>query len=276
MRKLIILLFLLLAVGDAWLSGAENKQPLNTIKNVVAEGSCAVVGMRAEQSQLIALQRARATAIEQAAGVAVSSSTVVTNFRLAADFIKTYSKGFIVKEKIEWFPLGQYQKDPSTAPIPEYRVKIVADVCIPETKIRPIRLEAKLNNVVFRSGEKAKIEIKTGRKARIAIFNITADDKAVMLFPNQYEKENIITEEQPLIFPSKGSRINLKVTTMPGHERDTEALFVVAIDESCQRDLTNVFKAFEPLSLSAFFRKYAELADYSEDVILAYEVVNAE
>ena len=244
--------------------------------NVVAEGSCAVVGMSAEQSQLIALQRARATVVEQAAGVSVSSSTIVTNFRLAADFIKTYSKGFIVKEKVEWFPLCQYQKDSSTAPIAEYRVKIVADIYVPERKIRPIFLEAKLNKVVFRNGENVKIQVKTGRKAMVAIFNITADDKLIMLFPNQYEKENIITEEQSLIFPSNRSKTNLKVATMPGHERDVEALLVVAIDESYQKDITHVFKTFEPNSFSTFFKKYAELADYSEDIILTYEVVNAE
>lgn len=64
------------------------------VKNISAEGSCAIVGMSAEQSQLIALQRARASAIEQAASVSVSSSTLVTNMALTADFIKTYSKGF--------------------------------------------------------------------------------------------------------------------------------------------------------------------------------------
>jgi hypothetical protein len=98
-----------------------------TVKNVSAEGSCAIVSMSAEQCQLIALQRARAAAIEQAAGMSVASSTLVTNMALTADFIKTYSKGFIIGEKVQWLPLGQYQKDAKTPPIPEYRVKITAD-----------------------------------------------------------------------------------------------------------------------------------------------------
>ncbi|MBI4691420.1 MAG: hypothetical protein HY754_14310 [Nitrospirae bacterium] len=126
-----------------------------TVKNITTEGSCAIVGMSAEQSQLIALQRARAWAIERAAGISVSSSTLVTNMALTADFIKTYSKGFIIKEKVEWLPLGQYQKDTSTPPIPEYNVKIVADVYVPESKIKPIGLKAKTNSIVFKNGEKA-------------------------------------------------------------------------------------------------------------------------
>ena len=105
------------------------------VRNIQAEGSCAVVGMTSEQCQLLALQRARAAAIEQAAGVAISSSSLVTNSALAGDFIKTYSRGYIVKEKAEWLALTQYQRDSSMAPIPEYRVRILADVYRPAKRI---------------------------------------------------------------------------------------------------------------------------------------------
>ena len=106
-------IFLLIILLTASVSSAE------TVKNISAEGSCAIGGMSAEQCQLIALQRARAAAIEQASGVSVASSTLVTNMALTADFIKAYSKGFIVNENVQWLPLGQYQKNPSTPPIPE-------------------------------------------------------------------------------------------------------------------------------------------------------------
>ena len=124
MKKIIAILVVLIAFI---VFSADAK----TIQNISAEGSCAIVGMSAEQCQLIALQRARASAIEQAAGVNVTSGTLVTNMALTAEFIKAYAKGFIVKEKAEWRPLTQYQKDLSTPPIPEYRVKIVADVSTP-------------------------------------------------------------------------------------------------------------------------------------------------
>jgi len=67
---IIIFLFLIIAAGTV---NAEIG-PLRSgeiRRGVQAEGSCAIVGMSAEQSQLLALQRARASAIEQAAGVAV-------------------------------------------------------------------------------------------------------------------------------------------------------------------------------------------------------------
>ncbi|MCX7949904.1 MAG: hypothetical protein N2509_07305, partial [Treponemataceae bacterium] len=129
----IVTLIMVFCVLLSSISGAQERRALSgeIKRGVHAEGSCAVVGMSAEQSQLLALQRARAAAIEQAAGVSVSSSTLVTNATVAVDFIRTYARGFIVGEKVTWLPLAQYQKDPSMAPIPEYRVQIVADVYIP-------------------------------------------------------------------------------------------------------------------------------------------------
>ena len=251
----------------------EKLQSSQVTENVSAEGSCAVVGMTAEQCQLLALQRARASAIEQASGVVVSSSTIVTDFRLAVDFIKTYAKGFIIYEKVEWLPLGQYQKDKSTAPIPEYRVKIIADVHTPEKKIKPIGLDANLNSGIFRDGEKAGIDIKSGRKGKIAVFNISADDKVAMLFPNDYEKEYVISEKGSLKIPDKNSKTELVMQTLPGHKRDAEAFFVVAMDGDYGGDFMNLFTPFHQMSLSQFFKKYSEIADYCEDVILTYEVV---
>lgn len=273
-NRMLFSLLLLLFVTNNVVANAENagEHSSRVVKDVKAEGSCAVVGMSAEQSQLIALQRARAAAIEQASGVRITSGTVVTNGRLAVDFIRTYSKGFIVNEKVEWLPLGQYQKDGSTAPIPEFRVNILADVYRPEKKIRPIGLYARLNTVNFRAGEKASISIKAEREAKIAIFNITADDKVVMLFPNHYDKENIISGDKGFKFPAEGSEIELMMRTLPGHQRDAEAFFVVAMDMGGERMFGKMFTALEPLSFSSFFKRYSEIADHSEDVLLTYEV----
>jgi hypothetical protein len=245
----------------------------NIVRNVSGEGSCAIVGMSAEQSQLIALQRARTAAIEKAADIRVSSHTIVTNFRLAADFIRTYSEGFIINETVEWLPLGQYQKDSATAPVPEYRVKITADVYKPEPKISPIGLVARANGSIFKSGEKARIHVETGRKAAIGIFNITADDRVVMLFPNQYERDSAVEAGETLLFPPEDSQIELVMGTLPGHRRDAEAFFVAAMDSGSMKKFSSLFAPMKPMKLTSFFRAYSEIADYCEDTVIAYEVV---
>ncbi|TAN45888.1 MAG: DUF4384 domain-containing protein [Nitrospirae bacterium] len=246
------------------------------VKSIQAEGACAIVGMSAEQCQLTALQRARASAIEQAAGMSVASSTLVTNMALTAEFIKSYSKGFIVKEKVEWLPVGQYRENPSTPPIVEYRVKIIADIKVPEPKINPIGLTAKTNAVLYKAGDKAVIEISALREAKAAIFNITADDRVIMLFPNEHDKDNLISENGRLIYPVKDSKAAIEMHTLPGHKRDAEAFFIAAMDSGHKRKFTDLFKPSQPMSFGAFFKKYSEIADYCEDVILTYEVVGEE
>jgi hypothetical protein len=243
------------------------------VKDVSAEGSCAIVGMTAEQCQLLALQRARAAAIEQAAGVSVTSSTLVTNSVLAADFIKTYSKGFIINEKATWLPLGQYQRDQTTPPIPEYRIRISADVFIPQKKIQPLGLKADLNKISFRNGEKATLEIKTNRKARLAVFNLTADDKVMMLFPNEWEKDNLVPGGETVSFPGPDSKTEMVMQTLPGHRRDAEAFMVVALDLNNEKDFLDLFPLGRPVAFSEFFKRYSQVADHAEDVILTYEVV---
>lgn len=252
-----------------WSGGAT----ADLIKGLSAEGSCAVIGMTAEQCQLVALQRARAAVIEQASGVEVSSSTLVTDFKLAADFIKTYSKGLVVKEKVEWLPLGQYQKDRSTAPIPEYRVQVVADVFTPTPKVASIGLSVKMNRALFRNGEQAQVEIHTGRKAYVAIFNLMANDEVVMIFPNRHDKDNLV--EGALVFPAKTSSTELVMQTLPDHERDAEALLIAALDPIAAQNFTTLFTPDQPLKLTEFFSRYAELAEWGEDTIVAYEVVKA-
>ena len=271
--RILIIVFLFFLPGSLYgQAGQGSPTGAGEVKRgIQAEGACAIVGMSAEQSQLTALQRARAAAIEQAAGVSVSSSTLVTNYVVAADFIKTYARGFIVSEKATWL-LGQYQKDSSTAPIPEYRVRITADVYVPKKKSISLGLKAKLNSAVFRNGEKAKISVKVGRDAGLALFNIMADDRVSLIFPNIHEQNNVITAGKDFLFPSRDAKIELEMRTLPDHQKDAEAFFVVAWDRSRAIRIMDMFPETEPLSLSEFFRRMMEIADNIEDAILAYEV----
>jgi hypothetical protein len=243
------------------------------VKDVSAEGACAISNMSAKQAILIALQSARAAAIEQAAGIGIVATTLVKNDDLVVDLIKTYSRGFIIREKTEW-SLGKYQDDASKPPIPEYKVKLLADVAIPQKKGKSLGLGARLNNRVFRVGEKATIEITTRKESSVAVFNITADDRIVMLLPQPMEPQNMVKPGKPFLFPRSDSRFDLVMNTLPGHERDAEAFFVVAVDPRENLDFSNFFPPNEPLAFSAFFSRYVELAPKSEEVILPYEVTN--
>ena len=242
-------------------------------RGIRAEGACAIVGMSAEQCQLTALQRARAMAIEEAAGISVTSGTLVTNFSVASDFIKTYARGFIIHEKIIWLPLGQYQKDPSVAPIPEYRVRITADVSIPKSRMDAVHMKAKLNNKIFRNGEKASFSLSVSRRARFAVFNIMADDRVVRIFPNVHEPGNLLVPGKVSVFPAKDGKIELEMQTLPGHERDAEAFLVIAWEESADIRIMDLFPEATPMGFSEFFSQLSKIAGRIEETILPYEVV---
>lgn len=277
MIRQILVLIMFLLIGPfpaaAFQAGASPSRLDAVIKGVQADGACAIVGMSAEQCQLTALQRARASAIEQAAGVSVTSGTLVTNFTVAADFIKTYARGFIVAEKAAWLPLGQYQKDSATAPIPEYRVQITADVYVPEKKVKPLGLQARLNSSVFREGEKARVTVRTARDAGVAIFNIMADDHVALLFPHPQETNNRLAAGRDFVFPAADSKVELVMQPLSGRQKDAEALLVIAWEKGQDIRVMEMFPSGAPAGFSEFFRTLADIADRCEETILPYEVV---
>ncbi|UCG38809.1 MAG: DUF4384 domain-containing protein, partial [bacterium] len=190
------------------------------------------------------------------------------------DLIRTYSRGFIVAEKVQWLPLAQYQESPDLPPIPEYRVRIQADVAIPEDNPAPVGLSAELSNKLFRSGENATLAIGAMRDAHVAVLNITADDQVVLLFPNLYNQSNRIPAGGRLEFPPAGSQVSLQMQTLPGHERDAEAFIVIGVGADKRMDFLSLFGGGKPLPLASFFSRYAEVASAADEVILPYAVEN--
>ncbi len=252
------------------LAGPAGSEP--RIQVVTAEGYCAVVGMTAEQAGLTARQRARAAAIEQAAGVRVSSSTLVVDGQLAADFIRSYSRGFIVREEAEWLPLGEHRVGPEGIPVPEYRVRITAHVQLPRRPLLSYGLKASLNRTVFRAGETAVVTASVGRPAHVGIFNIAADDTITMLYPNPHIRDRVVEAGHRLVFPAPEAEIELVLQNLPGRERDSEAFLVAALDPEAGIRFMDLFPALEPMPFAEFFSRYARAADAGEDVILTYEV----
>ena len=234
------------------------------IKNITAEGSCAILGMDEKQAQNLALHRARAGAIEKACGILVSSSKIVTSGVMVLDFINSYSKGYIVRENYNWLPADQYQKDPQSPPIFEYRVNITADVYIPENVVDQIGLTAKLDKRVFNEGEKVTLEINTRKQCNFAIFNFQADDLIYMIYPH------MIIEPETLM-PYIPFRLPLSPETLPGYKQNAEALFIVGAAEDKNIDFKVIFPQ-KAMAFTEFFEKYSKIASNCTDKIISYQV----
>ena len=245
-------------------------------EGVRGEGKAAVVGITAEQARLIALQRARADAVEKAAGIKVLGSTLIRNFLLVGQYLKTFSHGFIVDEKVKWLPLASFRDSEGDPPIPMYRVEIITKVMIPERKIDPgFFLEASVDRPSYLSGEEAVIEAKVSRKAHLAIFNLRADDKVVMLYPSRkIDKTGILKPHETFYFPPQDSGLVLEMDTLKGHKIDSEAFMVAAVpeEEGGSFRFLDYFSGDRLYSVPKFFDIYSRIAEFAVEEILPYEV----
>jgi hypothetical protein len=227
---------------------------------------------------LIALQRARADAdaVEQVAGTKVLGSTLVKDSMLVADFIKTFSRGFIVDEKVKWLPLGTFRENDKSAPIPVYRVEIIATVMIPERKSDPgFFLEASINRPFYLDGEEAVVRAKVSKKSHIAIFNIRADDRVAMLYPvSSRVKTRAFQSNETLLFPSPDSGLVLEMGTLKAHKQDSEAFMVVAVnaEKNPSFRFADYFSPDRLYLVPEFFEIYSRLAKDVAEQILPYEV----
>lgn len=242
---------------------------------VTGKGEAAVVGITPEEGQLIALQRARADAIEKSVGMQIHGTTLVTNGRLVGQFLKTFSRGFITQEEKTWSDdfIVVTQSGPRT---PKYMVSIVATVHIPEKKVdRTFHLKASLNRASFVAGDCATVTAEVSKRACLAIFNLRADDKVAMIYPSEKTGATEIVElGKPLIFPGKAAGNILEMATLPNHKHDTEAFLIVAVQaaEKNSIDFNELFSEGRLYNVPEFFEIYSRIADISVEQILPYEV----
>lgn len=238
-------------------------------------GACAIAGMSAEQAQRTALWQARSNAISQASGVRVSSYQVVRDGQMVIDFVRSFSQGVIVHEVQRWSPPNYYQPDPAKPPVVEYQVTLSADVRLFERKGPVLGMTAKLDRepAVYRSREKAFVEVKARKDSKVAIFNLMADDRVIRLFPCQADLDDKVAAGCSVRFPDKDSPVELALDTLPGHSEDVEAVLVIAIDPKEGDQLERLPGIDAPVPAADFFARFAEIADRVEEAVLPYRVV---
>ena len=195
---------------------------------------------------------------------------------LVGDFIKTFSRGFIVDEKVKWLPLGTFSENDKSAPIPVYRVEITATIMIPEKKSDPgFFLEASINRPFYLDGEEAVIRAKVPKKSHLAIFNIRADDRVAMLYPvSSIVKTRALQSNETFLFPSPDSGLVLEMGTLKGHKQDSEAFMVVAVnaEKNASFQFADYFSADRLYLVPEFFEACSRFADMAVEKILPYEV----
>jgi hypothetical protein len=240
-------------------------------------GSVAADVLTAGEAKQLALRQARAMAVARATGVEVHSQTIVKDFMLASDFIKTLSRGYVRAEQILRWEQEKYQRVSTDTPIPIFKVHIKACV-LPRASLRDpeFLVRAALNKPVYLPGEKATLTVTSSRRAHVAIFNLTADDRVgVYVGQAGIDTPLVLEPNQAATFPPSG--VSLVMELPQGQARTAEAFLVVAtkVEHAVSLPLRLAGRG-ATLSLTEF---YAGLANIETDVVEAivpYSIIGKE
>ena len=235
------------------------------VSNIEAEGTCLIEGISPDQAQTIAIQRARASAIRKACGIEMKGAQVVKDSTMVLDFIQSYSKGYITKEKVRWYPVKQFQESLDKPPVLEHHVRILVDVYIPKKRSDQTFLTATLNKSVFTGGECATLSIQSKKACQVAVFNIMADDHVIMLHPHPMRPLKTLLPNHPFKID------NLYPEPLAKENHNVEALFICA-SVSNQVNFDALFPNDTLMTFVDFFKRYAKIADLCSDRLITYEV----
>lgn len=240
-----------------------------------AEGMGVVSGdlLKPQEARQLALRQARAQAIERAVGIQVRAETIVRDFSVASDFIKTMTKGYVQTEQVVRWDQERYQKTATEAPIPIYRVTL--KTCVKPLATlhdRGFTITATVNKVVFAPGEKARLDITSARAAEIRIFNLTADDRVLpydrlpwMGLPLRLEPSERGT------FPPTGVALVMELPS--GYPRTSEAFILVATKQADRVVLPMPVGTEGTLSLSEFYAALATVETDLVEMIVPYSII---
>jgi len=249
---------------------AFTAEPILNCQWIETTGEAAVENITPEEARQLALNRARIKAIEGVSDVNVHAITLVKNLSLAADFIQTLSSGYVLGEKdIEWNS-KEYQEKKDSPPLTIYTVKLKSCIAPTKTGDPYFKIKGELNRLVFIAGEDAKIKATCTKDCYLTIINLTADDKAKVLLPNEYEPSPLIRGGETYNFPAGG--LGLEMYPLAGHKKDSEVFILIATKE--RFDALKLIKKGGDIQPKEFYNAILSIpADNRAEEILAYEVV---
>ena len=195
-------------------------------------GEWPVTNISPEEAFAKAKQLARREAIRQVLGEHIRSEILVKDYRMGGEFIHSFSYGHILQEQLQRVDIRVIARRPDQ--LPDLTCVVNMRCLVKEEKEQPdpgFRLRLSLNQTTFRAGEELIIRIQSTQDCYITVFNITASDEVIVLFPNLAVSDNFLPAHQEIVIPSdeqRQRRFNFTVHPLPGHQQDTEYIQVIA------------------------------------------------
>jgi hypothetical protein len=206
---------------------------------VTVEGIATIENVTKSEARKIAIANARREAVEKVVGVDILAETMVINYNVSGDIIRTIPHGKVVgqeiiKEDIELIPAKNKEGAPYLAYKVMMRVRVIKEKGRSDVFFR---LEAELNRTVFKEGDLMEIKVTPSRDCYLSIFNILEDETTLILFPNRFHQNNFVKANTTFTFPSDADRnkgISLNAMVGEGKQKEDEIIHVLALKEPLQ------------------------------------------
>lgn len=231
------------------------------------------------QAKLSALNQARALAVEKAAGMSVSTVTLLQDSLLVGQLVETMAHGFLVEEsQVTWSGIWQPARTGELGfPVVEVTLEGAVNV-LPRAFFRSYALDASLPKQTYLHGESARLDITAREDIRVLVANYTSRGKIVPVYPHMKNQDNLVPKGKTLSLPRAGTDTwELELQNYAGHERDTEAFIVLGFPADGRTRSISWHELFEPgreLEYAAFFDRVLKLPiDWLAQKTLVYTVV---
>lgn len=247
------------------------------------EVSAEVLGeeMTPAEAWALCVNRAKAKAVEQIAGVEIINDSFVRDFETLTDFINVASHAWVKEVKDERRePAFQQGSDGSSVPV--YRVFLKAKVVLDKDVDRGFLVKLSLNRHRFQTGDEMSIAVQSSRDSYISIFNVLSDDKVTMIYPNRYRMDRFLKKGQKLMVPDRdaGETRKLKMFNTSGKSTAKESIIAIATKDDVDLSLGDFSEAIinENISRTGSFRDLLEKIKHipPRERALAFEVYEVE
>jgi hypothetical protein len=194
-------------------------------------GEVVLVLQENKDYEKLCVNRAKAQAIEQVAGVKVTSETQVKDFKVISDLVNSKSYAWVKKIKDVKWEQEPVPKRPDEPPQTIYRVRLKALVAVDRNRDEGFAVKLNLNRTTFEDGDEMQINVQSGQDAYLTIFNVLEDDKVTVLLPNRFQLDRFARKGQWIRFPdpeTSGSARKLKMFRSSDKPSAQEAILVIA------------------------------------------------
>ena len=158
----------------------------------------------------------------------VMSATGDESFEQSAwsGFFRSTVSGVITRERQEKNKMTPFEEGEGFELELEYSFYVV-----PVTGQRDLEFwaYASLENDMLKEGGDLVIRLKPSKDAYVYIFNLMADNNAMLMFPNDYMLDNFIAAGEELVVPDPKIQIYISfiVGTMPGQKITSESVYII-------------------------------------------------